>query len=406
MFDLLREIYQTLRNNKLRTALTGFAVAWGIFMLIILLGMSRGVYNNFESFASADRSSTLSVWGGWTMQPYKGYKEGRRIRLLDSDRDPIAKDDNEHISSVQGTISLDSAKLSTSRDFVSESVYGTFPDELKFANLNMIKGRFLNQLDLDEKRKVVVISSQSAKALFENENNAVGNYVKAMSLAWQVIGVYQHEWETSSYVPYTTAMMLNGNDGRIDELTVRIKNVNTVEDGEAVEKSVRNSLAATHGFNPEDRSAVHIWNRFVNYLTNKKATDILNMTIWIIGLLTMLSGIVGVSNIMFVSVRERTHEIGIRRAIGAKPRSILVQIVTESIAITTLFGYIGIVCGTAVTALIAKLTEGTDFLKDPTVNLSLTLQVTIVLIIAGALAGLFPAIKATKVRPVEALHDE
>lgn len=406
MFDLLREIYQTLRNNKLRTALTGFAVAWGIFMLIILLGMSRGVYNNFESFASADRSSSLSVWGGWTMQPYKGYKEGRRIRLLDSDRDPIAKDDNEHISSVQGTIALDSAKLSTSRDYVSESVYGTFPDELKFANLNMIKGRFLNQLDLDEKRKVVVISSQSARALFGDENNAVGNYVKAMSLAWQVIGVYQHEWETSSYVPYTTAMMLNGNDGRIGELTVRIKNVNTVEDGEAVEKSVRNSLSTTHGFNPEDRSAVHIWNRFVNYLTNKKATDILNMTIWIIGLLTMLSGIVGVSNIMFVSVRERTHEIGIRRAIGAKPRSILVQIVTESIAITTLFGYIGIVCGTAITALIAKLTEGADFLKDPTVNLSLALQVTIVLIIAGALAGLFPAIKATKVRPVEALHDE
>ncbi len=406
MFDLFREIYQTLRNNKLRTALTGFAVAWGIFMLIILLGMSRGVYNNFESFASADRSSTLSVWGGWTMQPYKGYKEGRRIRLLDSDRSRISHDDTEHIASVHGSIVLDSAQLSTARDYITESVYGSFPDEIKSAKLNMIKGRFLNQLDLDEKRKVVVISSQSARTLFGNEDTAVGNYVKAMSLAWQIIGVYQHEWETNSYVPYTTAMMLNGNDGRVGELIVRIQNVTSVEEGESVEQSVRNSLAATHEFNSSDRGAVHIWNRFVNYLTNRKATDILNMTIWIIGLLTMLSGIVGVSNIMFVSVRERTHEIGIRRAIGAKPRSIWLQIVTESIAITTLFGYIGIVCGTAVTAVIAKLTENTDFLKDPTVNLSVALEVTIVLIIAGALAGLFPAIKATKVRPVEALRDE
>ncbi|MDE7411027.1 MAG: ABC transporter permease [Paramuribaculum sp.] len=406
MLDLLREILQTLRNNKLRTALTGFAVAWGIFMLIILLGMSRGVYNNFQSFASADRSNTMSVWGGWTMHAHKGYKEGRRIRLLDSDRTRIYKDDAEHISSVQGSIVLDSAKLSTSRDYITEAVYGRFPDEVKYAKLNMLKGRFLNQLDLDEKRKVVVISSQSARTLFGDENNAVGNYVKAMSLAWQVIGVYQHEWETGSYVPYTTAMMLNGNDGRVGELIVRIKNVNSVEDGEAVEQSVRNSLAATHEFDTSDRGAVHIWNRFVNYLTNLEANNILNMTIWIIGLLTMLSGIVGVSNIMFVSVRERTHEIGIRRAIGAKPRSILLQIVTESIAITTIFGYIGIVCGTFITAIIAKISEGTDFLKDPTVNLSVALEVTIVLIIAGALAGLFPAIKATKVRPVEALRDE
>lgn len=406
MFDLIREIGQTLRNNKLRTALTGFAVAWGIFMLIILLGMSRGVYNNFTSFASADTSNSLNVWGGWSGKPYKGYKEGRRIHLEETDLPTIGHNDPDHVISAQGCIDLDSAHISTNRDYISDPLYGHYPDEARYAKLKIIYGRFLNQPDLDHRRKVVVISRANAKILFGDEAKAVGKYVKAMSLAWQVIGVYDHDWEKGSYIPYTTAMMLNGNDGRLSHMIVRIKNVHDTDQGDQVEQSVRAALAANHDFDPDDTGAVHIWNRFNNYLTNMEATQILNIAIWIIGLLTMLSGIVGVSNIMFVSVRERTHEIGIRRAIGAKPRSILTQIVTESVAITTLFGYIGIVGGTIVTGVVAKLTEGKNFLEDPTVNLSIAIQVTIVLIIAGALAGLFPAIKATKVKPVEALRDE
>lgn len=406
MFDLIREIGQTMRNNKLRTALTGFAVAWGIFMLIILLGMSRGVYNNFTSFASADNSNSLGIWGGWTGKPYKGYKEGRPIRLEETDLKSVEHHNPDNVSSAQGSVVLDSAQISTNRDYVSDPIYGRYPDEIRYAKLKMAYGRFLNQPDLDHKRKVVVLSRANAKILFGDESKAVGQYVKAMSLAWQVIGVYDHDWEKGSYVPFTTAMMLNGNDGRLSEMMVRIKNVHNTEEGTQVEQAVRRTLAANHEFDPDDTGAVHIWNRFNNYLTNMEATNILNVAIWIIGLLTMLSGIVGVSNIMFVSVRERTHEIGIRRAIGAKPRSILTQIVTESVAITTIFGYIGIVGGTIVTGVVAKLTEGTDFLKNPTVNISIAIQVTVVLIIAGALAGLFPAIKATKVKPVEALRDE
>ncbi len=368
--------------------------------------MSRGVYNNFNSFASADNANTMGVWGGWTSKAYKGYKEGRSIGLKDSDLPKIMQSDRRRISSAQGSIVLDSANISTATDYITDAMYGRYPDEVRYAKLRMAYGRFLNQPDMDMKRKVVVISRQNARILFGDESKAVGQYVKAMSLAWQVIGVYDHDWERGSYVPYTTAMMLNGNDGRLSEIMVRITDVHTIEEGEDVEQSVKTALAAAHEFSPDDRSAIHIWNRFNNYLSNMQATGILNIAIWIIGLLTMLSGIVGVSNIMFVSVRERTHEIGIRRAIGAKPRSILLQIVTESVAITTLFGYIGIVMGTIVTGLVAKLTEGTDFLKDPTVNISIAVQVTIVLIIAGALAGLFPAIKATKVKPVEALRDE
>ena len=406
MFDLFREIAQTLRHNKLRTALTGFAVAWGIFMLIILLGMSRGVFNSFSSFASAEQSRTLSIWGGWTGKAHHGYKEGRRIILENDDKPRIRHDNPHYVENVFATKEIDSAQVSTNRDYISNPVYGHYPEEIKRAKLNMLYGRFLNQRDLDETRKVIVIQRQNAKTLFGDETKAVGSRVQALGLSWLVIGVYDHDWESGSYVPFTTAMMLSGNDGKVSQLMVSLKNVENMDDGTEAEAGVRKSLSASHDFASDDTGAVHIWNRFNSYLSNMTALNILDIAVWIIGIFTLLSGIVGISNIMFVSVRERTHEIGIRRAIGAKPRSILIQIVTESVAITTIFGYIGIVLGTMVTALIAKITADADFLKDPTVNISIAIKVTLVLIIAGALAGLFPALKATKVKPVEALRDE
>lgn len=406
MFDLIREIGQTLRHNKLRTALTGFAVAWGIFMLIILLGMSRGVYNGFTERATPENSSAISVWPGITSKAYRGYKEGRSIQLKTTDRNFLQKNNPHHIQDVWQIKNIDSAYISTNRDYISGSLYGHFPQEAKRAKLNILFGRFINQRDMDEGRKVVVIEEKNAALLFGDAAKALGQRVDAFGLSWLVVGVYRHDWENGTYIPFTTAMSIMGNDGVVSEATVKLKNVTTMADGENAEKSVRETLAAAHNFAPNDESGVYIWNRFTNYLTMIGVTEILSMSVWIIGLLTLLSGIVGVSNIMFVSVRERTHEIGIRRAIGAKPRSILTQIVAESIAITTLFGYIGVVAGTAVTVVISKIAEGSDAIKDPTVDLSTTMYVTIVLIIAGAIAGLFPAIKATKVKPVEALRDE
>ena len=201
-------------------------------------------------------------------------------------------------------------------------------------------------------------------------------------------------------------MAIKGDDGTVSQADVKIQHVATMADGEEAERDIRRTMAAIHDFDPDDESGIYTWNRFTNYMSGLTAMNILQIAVWLIGLFTLLSGIVGVSNIMFVSVRERTHEIGIRRAIGAKPRNILMQIVAESVVITTLFGYIGIVMGTAVTALIAMILKDAEFLSDPTVDLSTAFQVTVVLIIAGALAGLFPAIKATKVKPVEALRDE
>lgn len=405
MFDLLREIKQALTNNKVRTALTGLAVAWGIFMLIVLLGMSRGVTNAFAEQFAADNSRVINIYNGTTSKAFKGYQEGRSIYLKSRDMPAVMSRDKQHVDAVIASKSIDTAVVSTPLNYTS-GLLGHFPSELKTARLEMLSGRFLNQSDLDNNQKVIVLSKENADKLFGKNVEAVGKRVDSMGFSWLVIGVYDHRWERSSYIPFTTAMLLSGNDDKVSDMRVAMKNVETLADGEAVENNVKYTLAGRHDFSPSDNSAVYIWNRFSNYLTQLSAMNILTVAVWIIGIFTLLSGIVGVSNIMFVSVRERTHEIGIRRAIGAKPRAILMQIVAESVVMTTVFGYVGVVLGMIVTGIIDIVTRNMEFLSNPTVNLSIALEVTVVLIIAGAIAGLFPAIKATKVKPVEALRDE
>mgnify|MGYP000776432316 FL=1 len=225
-------------------------------------------------------------------------------------------------------------------------------------------------------------------------------------LSFTVVGVYDHQWQSSIYIPYTTARALKGYDDKLSTLRVSASGINTLEKADELEKKVRATLGKSESFDPDDSSAVWVWNRFSNYISNLKVTDILNTVMWVIGLLTLITGIVGVSNIMFVSVRERTHEIGIRRAIGAKPARILKQVILESVAMTTVFGYFGILLGTIGTEILSRMFAGSDFIKDPTVSISLALEVTLVLIVAGALAGLFPALRALKIRPVEALRTE
>ncbi|MCC8072135.1 MAG: ABC transporter permease [Bacteroidales bacterium] len=406
MFDLFREIGQTLSNNKLRTALTGFAVAWGIFMLIILLGMSRGVLNKFESFNSDSQSDRLTVWNGRTSKPYKGYKDNRFIQMKDKDLKTITSRNNRHVAEAYTTNDIDTAVVSTQKDYISKGLRGVYPQELARGNNTLLYGRFINDIDLKEERKVIVIHRNSARLLFGSEEKAVGQRVDALRLSWLVVGVFDNEWNEQPMVPFTTVKMLNGYDDDVWRIDVNLRDVHDMASAEEATNDVRTTLATVHEFDPTDENAVWINNRFENYLRGLEGLNIMNVAIWVIGIFTMLSGIVGVSNIMFVSVKERTHEIGIRRAIGAKPRSILIQVVTESVAITAMFGYIGLVAGMALMAFISEMMQGVDFIDNPTIDLRIAIEVTIVLIIAGALAGLFPALKATKVRPVEALRDE
>ena len=352
-------------------------------------------------------SNYLLVWGGRTEKAYKGYKEGRRIELKQSDVEAIDDCKSQGIA-LTTPVKRSSTQLtiSTAKDYISGSYSGVYPDMQSIDGVKTIAGRFINQSDIKNVRKVMSINKTNAEVLFDSVQAAIGRYVKCNGLTFTIVGVYDSEWRSDIYIPYTTARMLASGDESIDQLTVSLRDVNTIAAGERVEKDVRRSLAQSHGFDEEDKSAVWVWNRLTQHLQTSDGLNFLNIAIWVIGIFTMLSGIVGVSNIMFVSVKERTHEIGIRRAIGAKPRNILTQIIVESVALTALFGYIGIFFGILVDEGLGAAFEGQDWIKDPAVDLSIAIQVTITLIIAGASAGIFPALKALKIKPVEALRTE
>lgn len=406
MLDLVREIGQTLRNNRLRTVLTGISVSWGIFMLIVLLGASRGVTNYFEYAMSSQSNNVISFWSGVTSMPYKGYKDGRYIGLKSSDIDAILHDNPGKVSNVIAFASVDTAKISTSLDVLTNGFEAVYPGAQATNGIEMSHGRFINERDIADARRVIVLAAKNARLLFGSDSLAVGKTVQSLGLAWTVAGVYDHRWRSQSMVPYTAYKAVTGNTDDAYELDVTVEGLETEADGKAAEKSIRTTLAQRHEFHPDDPNAVWVWNSFTSYLTNKAANRYLELAVWVIGIFTLLTGIVGVSNIMFVSVRERTHEIGIRRAIGAKPRSVLAQILAESVAVTAIFGYIGIVAGTFVLQIIASVIGDVEGFRNPTVDMSIAVKVTVALIVAGAVAGLFPALKAIKVKPVEALRDE
>ena len=367
MFDLFSEISQSLRTNKVRTRLTGLAVAWGIFMLIVLLGAARGVINGFNRNMGGGQSNEMTIWQGRTSLPYKGYKDGRRIELKDHDGAMLT----EQVEGVAEVVPSESVSqdVSSLKDTESgfEAVYPSAGDDL-----TMIAGRFINDRDIAEKRRVMVLRDQVAQRLFDcTPQQAIGRTVTSMGLSWTIVGIHNHRWENATFVPYTTYKALTGFSDKASQLKVRVDGLTTQEEGDRVEKDIRGALASAHEFNPSDRNAVWIWNRFSRHIQSAKGLNILNISVWVIGIFTLLSGIVGVSNIMFVSVRERTHEIGVRRAIGARPRNIVTQIVAEGVVITTMFGYIGIVAGMLLLQVLNHFFEQMPDapLENPTVDL-------------------------------------
>lgn len=407
MIDLAKEIWQTMCTNKLRTALTGLSVAWGIFMLILLLAISNGIIGSFDENSMKADPFRIQIWPGLTSKPYAGLKEGRRVELHESHFDAVRDADPSMITGIEGEYTF-RAEISTQKDYMPGNYcIGAFPSALS-GYMKMLHGRFINEADLRETRKVIVITKTAAETLFPSVDSAVGKTVKAAGIVFTVVGVYDTDWGgvTSAYIPYSTAVALNGYDDRVDQMVVHHRPVTAVEDVQRLEQDVREALSAAEKFAPDDNSAIWVNNRYENYVQNQKGLSILNYAMWTIGVLTLITGIVGVSNIMFVSVRERTHEIGIRRALGARPASILRQVVLESIALTTVFGYIGIVMGTVACEVMKYVFRDSDFMLSPEVDLGIAVQVTVALIIAGALAGLFPALRALKVKPVEALRDE
>jgi putative ABC transport system permease protein len=414
--ELLNEIWQTARRNKLRTSLTGFAVAWGIFMLVVLLGAGNGLIN--AQLQQSDRflSNSMMVFGGRTSKPYQGLKEGRRIRLQTRD---ITTTDSEFKGIVDevGAQYETSATISHGEEYINTTITGVYPNHTKIDKIELLHGRFINEIDQKEKRKVLVLSNKQAKELAPKDyKSLLGNYLKVAGFAFKVVGIYKDEESGSSeaFSAYSAIKGIFGaNTDEAGMLEFTFHGLTTEKANDDFEKDYRRRLNANHQAHPEDESSVWLWNRYTNNMQMEQGIGIIRTALWIVGLFTLLSGIVGVSNIMLITVKERTHEFGIRKAIGAKPWNILRLIIVESVIITTFFGYIGMVLGVAANEYMdatlghneidTGLFKATMFV-DPTVGLDVCIEATMVMVIAGTIAGLIPAFKASRIRPIEALR--
>ncbi len=417
MLDLWQEIYSTIKRNKLRTSLTGFAVAWGIFMLIVLLGAGNGLIHAFEESSSERALNSMRVGTWMTSKPYAGMQEGRRIHLDLKDLKATSEFFPDHIITAGATLSQSGVVVSSGQEYVNLSLVGTYPNFIDIEAVNLSTGRFFNQNDLAELRKVIVLHKKTAEILFgKTRTSPIGQFVNAGGVMYQVVGTYDdsgNRGENTAYIPFTTLRIIYNKGVEMNNIIFTFRGLESIEKNEAFEERYRKVIAANHRFDPTDYNALWIWNRLKNYMQTQEGMKILNTAIWVIGIFTLLSGIVGVSNIMLITVKERTREFGIRKALGAKPISILWLIIVESIAITTLFGYVGMVAGIAVTEWMnmafgsqvvnAGLFQAKMF-SNPTVDLSVALQATITLIVAGTLAGFFPAKKAVSISPIEALR--
>ena len=400
MRDVFTEIWESVRRNKLRTCLTGFAVSWGIFMLIVLLGAGNGLMNAFLTGGEDIATNTMQIGGGRTSKPYDGLKEGRRISLEDGD---VALTGSElfadHVDRVVSTVGTN-VTVNYGKRYFAGYIEGNYPARLEMEKIEVRYGRFINDKDIRENRKVVVLSENQVETLLGGGSRDSGARFATLRF---------------DYAPYTTVKIIYGKGEEIDDLTFTFHGLDSEEANEAFEDQYRAAVNLRHRAAPDDRRAIWIWNRFTQNLQMNKGRRILSTALWLIGLLTLLGGIVGVSNIMLITVKERTHEFGIRKAIGASPWSIMKLILAESVSITAFFGYVGMLLGMIACMLLDKtvgqstvsvMDEQIAMLVNPTVGLDVALGATVVLIVAGTLAGLFPARKASRVRPIEALRAE
>lgn len=420
MRDILTEIWATARRNKLRTTLTGFAVAWGIFMLIFLLGAGNGLINATQQNSNRYLNTSMVIFGGQTSKAHKGLKEGRKIELNDRDMEITQERFSDNVEEVGAELDHGNTTMSHGKEYTAANISGVYPNDYIINKRDMIYGRFINKIDIRDRRKSIVISDDMAKELSPTGNveDMLGQIVRMEELAFHIVGIYQVDKSmmgTDAFIPFTTYRTIYNVGDKTGNIVFSFKGLETEQQNEAFEQRYRANLNGNHGAAPDDEEAVWIWNRFTQAMQMNTGMGMLRTALWIVGIFTLLSGIVGVSNIMLITVKERTHEFGIRKAIGATPWSILRLIIIESIIITTFFGYIGMVLGIAANEYMnatignMKVDSGlftTTMFVNPTVGLDVCINATLLMVVAGTIAGLIPARKAAHVRPIEALRAE
>lgn len=420
MRDQFQEIFSTLKQNKLRTTLTGLSVSWGIFILIVLLGAGNGLRNGVMENFQERAVNRIALWSGRTSMPFKGLKSGRNLQFADKELNVIKNQVTE--SRLITPQSSNNQTISNGNEFGSYQLRGVMPDYLEIEKLKIKPedGRFINQLDIKNENKIIIIDKKIEETLFKGKP-AVGKYVKVGQLMYLVVGVNSKKqgWgNPSAYIPFSTFQLIFNPSKKFNNIAFTVEGLNTKAENEVFNDNLRKEIAQSMTFSSEDKQAVYVNNSQEDYIQTQKIFGGITLFVGIIGIFTLIAGIVGVSNIMLVSVKERTREIGIRKAIGASPMSILKTIVLESILITAIFGYIGMMAGIGVTetanffmeqaAAQQVPTEGPQMsiFKNPTVNLGYVLIATAILIVSGVVAGYLPAYKAVKVKPIEAMRNE
>ncbi len=405
--ESLDEILTTIRRNKLRTILTGLSVAWGMFMLAILLGAGRGLEHGVEWEFRDDAVNSIWVFAGKTSKPYLGRAQGRDVRFMNDDYAAVQRAIPE-IDHITGRFYLWGEFAVSYKDKSSAfDIRGTHPDHRFLEKTLISRGRYLNDSDLKERRKVAVIGERVQEMLFGDED-PIGKFIQIRGLSYRVVGVFQDvggEGEVRKvYVPITTAQLVYNQPGRIHQLMFTIGGA-TVQHSADIGEKARLLLDQRLGVSPEDKRAIRIQNNLERFAKLTSVFDWLGGFVWFVGAGTLLAGMVGVGNILLISVTERTKEIGIRKAIGATPGSIVRMVLAEALLITAVSGYAGLVAGVAAIELVARNVPEAPYFRNPEVDVRVLLIATAMIVMAGLLAGWVPARRAARVNPIVALRD-
>ena len=405
--DRWQEMFYTLRKNKLRTALSGFTVAMGIFIFVLLFGFGNGLKNSFEEFFLDDSTNTVWLYPGQTEKPYRGFKAKRRIIFRNDDLVDIQQNFPFFIDYITPSISR-GALVKRGKESNNYTVRGIAPGHQYAEKTIISNGRYINEADVKNKTKFACIGRLVEKDLFGNKS-AIGEQIDVGGVSFKVVGVFTDEGgdneERLIYIPYTTRQRLEKSNDRVDQIIVAFRPELGYAGALSLEKKLNNFMRKKHNIAPNDRSGIYVRNVAADLKESQQFASVLQLIVTFVGLGTLLAGIIGISNIMVFVVKERTKELGIRKAIGATPNSVIGMILHESVFITTIAGYVGLFSGVGTLALIGDSLEE-YFIINPYINTSTAVAATVTLILFGAIAGYIPARRAAKIKPIIALRDE
>lgn len=415
MFDKEKwgEIFQSIGKNKLRTVLTGFAVFWGIFMLVLLLGLGAGLRNGFAHNFRNTAENSISIWGNETSKVWNGLPANREIRLNEEDVEAL-RNSVPGLQHISGSYRVwrGNSQLQYGNNFGSYNINGVVSEQQQLQKQVIERGRFINEVDEAQVRKVITIAEDARKELFKDED-PMDKWVNVNGIPFQVVGLYRFENEGEGgmmqrspvFIPLSAAQRVFNAQRDVDQIMFSFSDA-TLPGAEMAEQRARHTLARLHNFDPTDERALWLDNNVENVSTFNGVFGGISAFIWFIGIGSLVAGIVGIGNIMLIVVKDRTREIGIRKALGATPANVIGQILMEAIFVTALFGYLGLTLGVFLLEGLASVIPGSAMFRNPTIDLDVALWALLAMLVAGALAGYFPARRAAAIRPIEALRDE